>query len=285
MNLSLGGAGLNAGSLDTLGFAELAARHDFPGIDFGLSGAIAVAERLGGGQALTDALTALQVVPAVFGLEVEWRKDDATFQSGLAALAQKAPFARILGATRCVTWMLPATNEDPDLWTETVAARFGKIADILADSGVRLGLEWVGPHHLRAGGINATGAHAWVETLPQTLALIERIGRKNVGLLVDSYHCYTTGATEADLSALTDDQIVHVHINDAPRGVGPAGARDGERVLPGTGEIDLPAFLRGLQAAGFSGFISCEVLAPKPLGETPDQAAAAVRASLKGLGL
>lgn len=284
MKLSLCGAGLGA-SLDTLGFAELAARHDFKGIDFGIGGAKKAAEALGGIDALKAKFAELGVEFGPFGLEIDWRKDDAAFEAGLDSLTEGAAFAGQIGADRCCTWMLPATDLDPEEWTSIVAGRFGKVADIFAPHGIRLGLEWVGPHHLRAGGVNATGKNKWVETMPETLTLIERIGRENVGLLVDSYHCYTTGATEADLAALPDAKIVHVHINDAPKGVGPAGARDGERVLPGIGEIDLPAFLRGLKGAGYTGYISCEVLAPKPLGDTPDEAASNVRAALKELGL
>jgi sugar phosphate isomerase/epimerase len=284
MKLSLCGAGLGA-SLDFLGFAELASEHDFAAVDFGLGGAKSAMEALGGLEAFAQKLGELGVELGPFGLDIDWRKDDAAFEAGLPALAEGAALAGKLGATRCCTWMLPATDHDPEVWTRAVSGRFQKVADIFAPHGIRLGLEWVGPHHLRAGGVNATGKNRWVETLPDTLKLIERIGRENVGLLVDSYHLYTTSATEAELAALTDAQIVHVHINDAQKGVGPAGARDGERVLPGAGEIDLTAFLRGLRATGYTGFISCEVLTPTPLGATPAEAATNIRESLRALGL
>ncbi len=284
MKLSLCGAGLGA-SLDLLGFAALASEHGFAAVDFGLGGAKQAIETLGGLGALQAKLSELGVALGPFGLDIDWRKGDPEFEAGLPALAEGAALAGALGATRCCTWMLPATDHDPEVWTDTVAGRFQKVADIFAPHGIRLGLEWVGPHHLRVGGINATGKNRWVETLPDTLELIEKIGRENVGLLVDSYHLYTTGATEAELAALTDSQIVHVHINDAKKGVGPAGARDGERVLPGAGEIDLTAFLRGLRATGYTGFISCEVLAPAPLGPTPAEAATNIRESLRALGL
>lgn len=284
MKVSLCGAGLGAG-LGFVEMVELASRQGFDAIDFGVGGARQAAEGLGGIDALHGWMNEKNVALGSFGLDIDWRKGDAEFESGRNALKESAEYAGKLGATRCCTWMLPATDLDSEAWSATVAARFAQVADIFAPYGVRLGLEWVGPHHLRAGGENATGKNAWVENIPDTLELIERIGRDNVGLLVDSYHCYTTGATESDLAALTDAQIVHVHINDAPVGVGPAGARDGERVLPGTGEIDLAAFVRGIEATGYAGFVSCEVLAPKPLGATPDEAASAIRASLRSLGL
>ena len=284
MKVSLCGAGLGAG-LSFVEMVELASRQGFDAIDFGVGGARKAAESIGGIDALHGWLNEKNVELGSFGLDIDWRKGDAEFDAGLDALKESAEYAGKLGATRCCTWMLPATDLVPEVWSATVAARFSQVADIFAPYGIRLGLEWVGPHHLRASGENATGKYAWVENIPDTLELIERIGRDNVGLLVDSYHCYTTGATESDLANLTDSQIVHVHINDAPCGVGSAGARDGERVLPGTGEIDLAAFLRGIETTGYTGFVSCEVLAPNPLGDSPEAAALAIRSSLRSLGL
>jgi sugar phosphate isomerase/epimerase len=285
MQLSLCGAGLGAGQLSLLEFAELAARSGYAGIDFGISSAQRLADALGGVGALCEKLRTLGVAPASFGLEVEWRRDDAAFQSGLETLAERAALAQQLGCTRCCTWMPSSTSDDSSLWRTRTVARFAEIGKVFADYGVRLGLEWVGPHHLRAGGENQMGPNPTVWTLPQTLELIAETGLGNIGLLVDSYHCYTTGITEAELAALTDSQIVHVHINDAPKGVGPAGAKDGQRVLPGTGEIDLVRFLNGLRRAGYSGSIACEILAPAPVAETPDEAAVLIRAALRGLGL
>ena len=56
MKLSLNGAGLGAGKLSFLEFADLAARHGFDGVDFGIGAAISAAETLGGISGLLDAL-------------------------------------------------------------------------------------------------------------------------------------------------------------------------------------------------------------------------------------
>jgi sugar phosphate isomerase/epimerase len=285
MQLSLCGAGLGAGKLSLLEFAELASRTGYAGIDFGISSAQRLADELGGATALSEKLLSLGVAPASFGLEVEWRRDDAAFASGMETLAARAALAQQLGCDRCCTWMPSSTNEDLSEWRTRTVARFTEIGKVFADYGVHFGLEWVGAHHLRAGGENQMGANPTVWTMPQTLELIAETGQSNIGLLVDSYHCYTTGVTEDELAALTDSQIVHVHINDAPIGVGPAGAKDGQRVVPGTGEINLASFLSGLRRVGYSGSIACEILAPEPVAETPDAAATLIRTALRELGL
>jgi sugar phosphate isomerase/epimerase len=284
MKVSLNSARIGSVS-GLLELVDIAAKHGFVGVDFGIGSAMKVAQELGGMNALKDTLAAKNVAPAVHGIELEWRKDEETFQTGLKELPAKAKAAQELGSMRCCTWMLPATNENPGIWGARAARRFTQIANILGDHGVSFGLEWVGPHHLRVGGVNATGANKFLETMPETLDFIAEMGTENVGLLVDSYHCYTTGATEDDLANLIDSQITHVHINDAPKGVGPSGARDGERVLPGAGEIDLAGFLSGLKKANYTGYISCEVLAPQDIAASADESAALIRASLQRLGL
>jgi sugar phosphate isomerase/epimerase len=282
---SLNGARLGADKLTFLEFVDLASRHGFDGIDFGITAAMKAADELGGPHLLKDYLKEKGVAPAVFGMDVDWRKEQSDFELGVAALVRKAEFANLIGATRCVTWMPPSVNDDVTKWDSMAVRRFNEVGRILQEHGIRFGLEWVGPHHLRAGGANAMGANPWIHTLDDTLLLIQRIGLPNMGLLVDSYHCYTTGVAEDRLAALTDADIVHVHINDAPKGVGPTGARDGERVLPGAGEIDLTSFLRGINRAGYQGYVAAEVLAPQNLADTPDAAATLVRQSLRGLGL
>jgi len=285
MKVSLCGAGLGAGGLDFLGFAELASRHGFDGIDFGVGGAQAAAAQLGGIDAVKARLADWNVAPATYGLDVEWRGDQATFEQGFAGFAERAAFAAKLGCDRCCTWMPPASNRPTAVWMEETAARFRAIARVLGAHGARLGLEFVGPHHLRAGGANAMGSEPTVWTIDGTLELIARIGEPNVGFMVDSFHQYTTGATADDLIRLGDARIVHAHINDAPAGAEPETAVDNRRVLPGDGVIDLPAYVGGLRDAGYTGYVACEVLAPEPVAATPDAAAALIRERLRALGL
>jgi sugar phosphate isomerase/epimerase len=284
MKTSLNGAGLGAGTLGLAGFVDLAARQGFDGVDFGLGGAQKLADERGGAGAVRALFDEKNVAPATFGLEIEWRRDEATFNDGLTAFKEKLPLARAIGADRCVTWMPPSVNDEPAAWEAQTVRRFRLVARVLADHGVRFGLEWVGPKHLRAGD-GAMGRNVWIHTLDGTLALVREIGEPNVGLLVDCYHCYTTGIGEAELAKLSDDQIVHVHVNDAKRGVPVDAVKDGDRVLPGDGAIDLAGFLNGLRAAGYRGYIAPEVLAPQPLAADPETAAANVRASLRNIGL
>ena len=185
-----------------------------------------------------------------FGLEVEWRKDDTAFESGMATLAEKAAIAQQLGCGRCCTWMPSSTSDESGEWR---AAHRGTLSGDWEGLCGLWGSLWPGV------GRAASPTGGWrepdgpqpddLDPAPDSGAIAET-GQSNIGLLVDSYHCYTTGVTEDTLAALTDSQIVHVHINDAPKGVGPAGAKDGQRVVPGDGRDQLTELLKRPEACG-----------------------------------
>ncbi|WP_276356969.1 sugar phosphate isomerase/epimerase family protein [Cohnella caldifontis] len=186
-----------------------------------------------------------------FGLPVEFRKDEATFQEQLKQLPDIADFAAKLGTARCCTWLYPATDEPVAEYTSRFIRRLRECAKILEANGIRFGIEWVGPKTLR------TLKHDFIHTLPGVLELIGAIDVPNVGVLFDSFHWYTSGATRDDILALKPEQIVLVHLNDAPDK--PADEQiDDQRLLPGEGIIDLRGMLSALQEIGYDSYLSVE---------------------------
>lgn len=206
---------------------------------------------------------------ASFGLPVNFHGEEAVFQADLAKLPMFAERRLTLGATRCCTWLWPSVDEKPAQYASRLATRFRACADILAAYGIRLGLEFVGPHHLR------NKKYPFVQNLSDLLPFLEAIGASNVGILMDSYHCYTADVKMEELLALKAHQIVHVHMNDTSEA--PADAHDGRRLLPGDGRIDLASFLQALYNIGYSGPVSAEVLHQEPLAGTDQSRALQVR--------
>ena len=252
-------------------YIGLARKFGFGGVDFSLDEAINLGKERG-----LDAVKALfdnaGVQPAVFGLPIDWRGDSESFAQGLAQLGEKAQAAQALGATRTCTWLPPAIDGDPLHFRNQTRDRFRQIATVLGDYNIRLGLEWVGPYTLRHGA-GAMGRNEFIWNMRGLLELIADIDspHANVGLLADSFHWFTTGATASDIEALTPEQIVYVHINDAPDK--PRDAQmDGERLQPGDGVIDLRAFLGALGAAGYDGPVASEVLGSTLGALGPDEA-------------
>lgn len=252
-------------------YITLARKFGFGGVDFSIDEAIRLGQEKGlsGVKALFDNAG---VQPAVFGLPIDWRGSNASFAEGLQLLKGKAEAAQTLGASRTCTWIPPAVDDNPLHLRHLARDRFRQIASVLGDYGIRLGLEWVGPYTLRHGP-KAMGANEFLWNMPGVLELIADIDapHDNVGLLADSFHWFTTGATSADMEVLTPAQIVYVHINDAPDK--PRDAQmDGERLQPGEGVIDLRAFLGALTAIGYDGPIASEVLGSTLGALGPDEA-------------
>jgi sugar phosphate isomerase/epimerase len=76
----------------------------------------------------------------------------------------------------------------------------------------------------------------------------------NVGLLLDCWHWYTSHGTLEELHTLRPEQVVYVHVNDAPSGIPVDEQLDHVRALPGeTGVIDIAGFLGVLQSIGYDG--------------------------------
>ncbi len=252
-------------------YIGLARKFGFDGVDFNLGEAVTLGKERG-----LDAVKALfdkaGVQPAVFGLPIDWRAGNDTFAQGLTEMAELAQAAQTLGATRTCTWLPPAIDDDPLRFRNQTRDRFRQIAVVLGDHGIRLGLEWVGPYTLRHGA-KAMGRNEFIWNMPGVLELIADIDapHDNVGLLADSFHWFMTGATTSDIEALTPNQIVYVHINDAPDK--PRDQQmDGERLQPGDGVIDLHGFLGAMETIGYQGPVASEVLGSALGALGPDEA-------------
>ena len=70
-----------------------------------------------------------------------------------------------------------------------------------------------------------------------------------------------------------------------PKGLGLRAQKMASGLSPGRARSTYRAFLNGLKRAGYGGYIACEILAPSPVAETPDEAAALIRRALQELGL
>jgi sugar phosphate isomerase/epimerase len=127
-------------------------------------------------------------------------------------------------------------------------------------------LEFLGPKTLYA-----SLKYEFIHDMKSMLEMGAEMGG-NVGLLLDCWHWYTSGATKADILALKPEQVVYVHVNDAPAGVGMDEFVDNVRGLPGeTGVIPIADFLQALQTIGYDGAVTPEPF-KKELGDLPNDA-------------
>lgn len=249
--LSPGAIGVSAETLEAR--IEAARIGGFDGVEINPSEIADLVDRHGSGEVKARFAEA-GIVPAGFGLPVEWRGPQEAWEDGLNNLPRLAAAAAAVGAMRTMTWVMPCSDMlEFDENQEFHVTRFTPVAKILADYGLSLGLEFIGPKTLRE-----TQKYPFIHTMSEMLAMGREIG-PNVGLLLDSYHWYTSHGTVDDLRALTPAQVVVVHVNDAPADVAVDAQMDGVRDLPGaTGILDIAGFLQSLEAIGYDGPVTPE---------------------------
>jgi len=206
-------------------------------------------------QAIRERFENVHLHPGGWGLPVDFRRDEDTYQAGLAQLASYARIAQELGSPWCTTWLLPFSDQlDYNANMEFHIRRLRPIAQILADHECRLGLEFVGPRTMQQGH-----RYKFISTIAEALELGNRLGTGNIGLLLDCWHWYTSHGTIDDLKRLTANQVIYVHVNDAPADRAVDEQIDNQRLLPGTsGVIDIARFLQVLDQMGYNGPVVAE---------------------------
>ena len=250
-NLSAGAIGIRNYPLDAT--ILLAAETGFAGIDFDIREAAHLLDEHGLDY-VHDLFAEHNVLPGLWGLPVAWNNDEV-WEAQLDELPRLASVGVALGCTRTATW-LPSWSDVRE-YDENFAwhvERFRPIAQTLADFGVRFGIEFLGPKTLRDGH-----EYDFIYTLSEMMELADAIGTGNVGLLLDAYHLFTSGGTVADLDTITVDDVVTVHINDAPQDTAWDEMMDNDRRVPmETGVLDLVGLMRKLEEMGYDGPVTTE---------------------------
>ena len=96
------------------------------------------------------------------------------------------------------------------------------------------------------------GYAGFLNTVAETMSIIEEVGADNLGALADFFHCNIEDPALTDTLRLAGDKLMHVHLADS------------NRQLPGTGHIDFLQVIRTLNAMGFTGYLSLDSVPAKP---------------------
>jgi len=249
------------GKLSWRQFAELASTTGFKGVDVMLDAALS-----DGVKRTKGMLDELNLRPAFVNLPVEFRKDDEAFRATMPQLEDAAPFSSAIGCPRMMTYIMSSSDTPKDELRRTYKARFTQIADVLARSHCRLGLEFLGPLQIRK-----RGRYEFIWKMNEMLEFAKECG-SNVGLTLDAWHWHHAGGTPEDIIAAGKDRIVVVHFDDAAR-LPPEQVRDNERLLPGEGVIDLTGFLSSLRRIRYEDGLSVEVFGRGLKQMPPEQSA------------
>ncbi len=238
---------LTAGEpLDWDAFVELASEAGYGGADLDLAAAM-----LEGVDATRSRMAAAGLAVGGVNLPVEFRLDEATFEKDLAGLDEAASFASAVGATAMCRW-LPASSSSPKQeLLKRYGERLARCNEVLVKHGLRLGLEFLGPLHIRRAE-----PYEFIWRFDDALEFARSCG-ETAGVLLDSWHWQLAGGTLQEIRD-AGPAIVHVQIADVPD-IPEDQVRDNERLLPGEGIIDFRGFFASLEAAGYVDAVSPEI--------------------------
>ncbi len=275
-NLAPGQIGIQKLALRDL--VDLASRHGFGGVDLPMDQITTNAQA----DAAEELVTSRDLRWGLFWLPGNFLGDEPAFDEGMVKLGEMLPRVKRAGGRRTYDHIWPG-HDERDYKTNFAfhVERLKPLRDVLQAHGVTMGLEFIGPRTKREGL-----KHAFVHRLDQVLELIEAVG-DGVGVVLDFFHWYCSGATLDDLDQLEGVPIVNVHANDAREDRSRDQQLDHERAMPmATGIIDGEGIMAKLIGLGYDGPIIVEPFQPAreelaALG--PEVAASAAVSSLDRL--
>jgi sugar phosphate isomerase/epimerase len=142
-------------------------------------------------------------------------------------------------------WILTAS---PAPAGAPLADLLGRCCDLVAGAGCGLAFEFF--------------PWAPIATLAGARELIAAAGRRNAGVLVDTWHFFHGPDDWTALETLPLDDVAYVQFSDAVAvdRSDLAGAAETSRRFPGDGRLDLARFAETFRRRGFAGTVSIEVL-------------------------
>jgi 2-keto-myo-inositol isomerase len=197
---------------------------------------------------------------------VTFREDDARRK----LLAECEELCRMAQALDCpyivvVPSPLPEGLSREDVIEES-ARVLGELGRMAESFNVQLAFEFLGQ------------TDCSVQTLDLASEIVTRTARRNVGLVIDSFHFYAGGSSLESIEALDAERLFIFHINDAedrPR----EELEDSHRLLPGLGILPLREIVGALRRIGYEGAASVEIFRPEYWERDPFELALAAHAA------
>ncbi|MCU4179350.1 bifunctional sugar phosphate isomerase/epimerase/4-hydroxyphenylpyruvate dioxygenase family protein [Bosea sp. BH3] len=130
---------------------------------------------------------------------------------------------------------------------DRLAGDFAELGERAARRGMRVGFEAL-----------AWGRHVY--DYRDAWEIVRRVGRDNVGIVLDSFHILSRGLDLATIGTIPREKIAMVQMADAPwLQMDHLSWSRHWRCLPGQGDLDLSAFMQALATTGYDGVLSLEI--------------------------
>ena len=274
---------LNAVSLGISGrlneLIELALTYRFRGFDLELEPLVQQAESRGVEHA-TRFLSGGIIEIGGFDLDLDLIAKDEAFEAELKRLPAIADVARAVGAKTAILTVSPYCgwrqyHETFQLHCERIA----RIATALAESGVRIALNFLAPTHHREDH----GAQ-FIATPDSLLTLIKMIDQPQVGLCVDTWHWYVGGGLVSQIEGFPGEKVFAVRVADLPQESDLGCVTEQDRLLPGeTDTVPNNQWIEWLRSQDYEGAVTACANAAQFSGTTRAQIAEQASESLDRL--
>lgn len=118
-----------------------------------------------------------------------------------------------------------------------------------------------------------------VQTLELADEIVVKVNRRNIGLVIDSFHFYAGGSTVKMIDAIDPKRLFIFHINDA-EDLPSAQLTDAHRLLPGLGILPLKEIIEAFRRIGYDGVASVEIFRPEYWERDPFELAREAKAAV-----
>ncbi|MEP6703598.1 MAG: sugar phosphate isomerase/epimerase [Acidobacteriota bacterium] len=191
--------------------------------------------------------------------------------------AQCGELSAIAGQLECpyivvVPGKLPDGATKEQIIDESVRV-LNELADISEPYGVSLAFEFLGQ------------TDCSVQTLDLCNEIVEKVDRKSVGNVIDTFHFYAGGSSLDAIDTMRPEKLFIFHINDA-EDLPIEQLTDAQRLYPGTGILPIAEIKERFDKIGYDRMVSVEIFRPEYWNQDPFEVAKKAKAATeKVLGL
>ena len=191
--------------------------------------------------------------------------------------AETEELSRIAREINCpyvvvVPGKLPENAMKEEIMKESVRV-LNELGDIAEKHNVSLAFEFLGQ------------TDCSVQTLDLCNEIVEKVNRKNIGNVLDTFHFYAGNSSFEAIENLKPEKLFIFHINDAEN-LPKEELTDAHRLYPGTGILPIKKIKEKFDEIGYDRMVSIEIFRPEYWNEDPFEVAKkAKEATEKVLGL
>lgn len=194
-------------------------------------------------------------------------RTDADYEQIKAETEELSQIAEEIGCPYIVVvpGKLPENASEAEIIEESVRV-LNELGDIAEKHNVSLAFEFLGQ------------TDCSVQTLDLCSEIVERVNRKNIGNVIDTFHFYAGNSSFEAIENLDPEKLFIFHINDAEN-LPKEELTDAHRLYPGTGILPIKEIKKRFDKIGYDRMVSIEIFRPEYWNEDPFEVARKAKAA------